>query len=407
MKKILFKTQQFPHLSETFVLNQITMAIDDGYDVRLLVQDLLDFEESTHSEILEKYAIHEKIILDNYGIPKNKIRRVAKAFVLLFKNILNFSKIAKFIRIKRRFSLTWIYEYAFYQQFRNFEVIHVQYGTNVHPVDIMKRIRGLEGRLIVSFHGHDAFFPINGFIPKNGYYDHLFQKDNIVVANTPYLAGKIAELGCKKENLMTIPVPVNTKYFYPDKPLKNHAGLKLITVGRLDPIKGHRLAVDFMKKLKDKKLQIELTIVGEGQEYNNLENQIADLGLGEEVKMVGRKNQNEIKNLLQESDIYLFTGVPVKGGRRETQGLATLEAEACELPVLAFDSGGVKYTIKNQETGFLCQEYDLDCLEEKLWIMADPEVRRVMGKKARDFVVEHFSVDIIRKRWREIYESSI
>ncbi|MHA6279853.1 glycosyltransferase [Salinimicrobium sp. CAU 1759] len=403
MAQILFKTQQFPHLTETFVLSQIILAIEEGHQVNILLQDLLDFEKSTHAKLLEKYKINEKIIIDKYDIPKNKIPRLFKALKILLRNFKDLGKWLKYIRLKSKFSLTWIYEFDFYKQFQHFDIIHVQYGTNVHPVDLIKRVGLISGRLIVSFHGHDAFFPINGFIENNGYYDHLFRGNNLIVANTPYLAEKIETLGCRRKNIKIIPVPVDVNFFQPIDVTSKKNPLKLITVGRLDPIKGHRLGIEFVKILIDGNINAHFTIVGEGEEHNSLTNMIKDLQLEEVVDLVGRKNQEEIKALLQASDIYIFTGVPVKQGRRETQGLATLEAQACGLPVLAFDSGGVKYTIKEGQTGYLCPEFDLDCMSKSLSKLLDTKARKRMGTEARSFVEEHFSTEVIAVKWRKIY----
>ena len=402
MKTILFKIQQFPHLSETFILNQIIMAIDLGYDVKILVKDLLDFEKSTHSDLLNRYEIRERIILDDYQVPKNKFLRIIKAFILFFK-ISDWSTIASFLKLKSKFSLTWFYEIAFYSQFGKTDIIHVQYGTNVHPVDILKKAGFFKGKLIVSFHGHDAFFPINGFIQNDGYYDHLFTGDNLIVANTLYLAEKIRGLGCNKENLVTIPVPVDTEYFYPSKKVINNKEIKMITIGRLDPVKGHSVAVDFISRVRKMGLDVTFTIVGEGNEYKNLKNKIVGLALENTIKLVGRKSQGEVRELLNQSDIYLFTGVPVAGGRRETQGLATLEAQACELPVMAFDSGGVKYTLENKVTGFLCTENDLECLSRKLILLYNKNLRKKMGENARIFVQKKFSKNEVKKEWKAIY----
>ncbi|MDT0643047.1 glycosyltransferase [Zunongwangia sp. F363] len=403
MKSILFKIQQFPHLSETFVLNHIIMAIKLGYEVKILVKDVLDFEKSMHVDKLKRYHIAEKIIHENYHIPNNKFFRLIKAVKISF-SISNWSKIISFFKLKSKFSLTWLYEIAFYNQFRKTDIIHVQYGTNVHPVDILKKAGLLKSKLIVSFHGHDAFFPINGFIENNGYYQHLFTGDNLVVANTPYLAEKIKGLGCSKENLTTIPVPVDIEYFHPDKNLVNGKEIKIITVGRLDPVKGHYVAIEFINRIRKKGLSITFTIVGEGSEYEKLKRKIAELTLEKTINLVGRKSQGEVRDLLNQSDIYLFTGIPVAEGRRETQGLATLEAQACGLPVLAFDSGGVKYTMKNGITGFLCAENDLNCLSEKLQLLCNKNLRKKMGGEARKFVQEVYSQNEVKKKWKAIYK---
>ena len=49
-------------------------------------------------------------------------------------------------------------------------------------IDFLKKIGFIKSSLIVSFHGHDAFFPINGILPNNGYDDCFFSSAIAIVA---------------------------------------------------------------------------------------------------------------------------------------------------------------------------------------------------------------------------------
>jgi colanic acid/amylovoran biosynthesis glycosyltransferase len=213
-KGIIFKIGQFPHLSETFILAQIITAIKCGYDVKLLIGELLDFETSKQLDLITKYEIDKKIIIENYRIPKNKVIRLIKWFALLSFNFSNIKTIIQFHKGNIKFSLTWLYQWVFYNGFNDVAIFHVQYGTNSTTLGLLKKA-GFKPSLIVTFHGHDAFFPINGFIPNNGYYDNLFKYGNLITANTPYLADKVMGLGCPKDLISIVPVGVDTDFFYP------------------------------------------------------------------------------------------------------------------------------------------------------------------------------------------------
>ena len=403
MKQILFRLRQFPHLSETFVLAQMITAKKAGFEVTILIDELLSFQESTHEETILQHQLDKRIFLEDYRIPSNKFIRLFKAMHIVIKHIKNIEKLLKFLSLKKKFSLTWIYQFNFYKNFENFDIYHIQYGTTSKPFDILKKARLLNGKLIVSFHGHDAFFPINGFIPNNGYYQHLFHGDNLIVANTTYLAEIISSLGCPDKNLRVVPVGVDTHYFVPVDSKQSSDRLRLITVGRLDPIKGHEFAIEAVKKIKSRGYKIELLIIGEGDHRELLEHKIQNLQLEEDVQLLGKRNQKAVKYYLQQSDVFLFTSVPLKDGRRETQGLATLEAQACGLPIVAFDSGGIKYTFRNGKNGFLCKEFDVDCLAGKIEILYDKETRVQMGESSVNFVKDKFSISGINEIWRVIY----
>lgn len=405
--QLIFKLWQFPHLSETFITSQIITAINCGFEVKILVKEVLSFKESKQIELLEKYNIEEKIILEDYAIPKNKILRLGIAFWLLIKNIKSLAKIIKFYKYQNTFSLSWLYQFVFYKQFKHVSVIHIQYGTNKSPLDVLKKIKALKASLIVSFHGHDAFFPINGFIPNNGYYTHLFSVTNAIVANTPYLAKKLEGLGCPPEILKIIPVGVDTSFFYPKqkKPILSKT-FKLMMVGRLDPVKGHIFAFKAMTILKNKGYDIKLTLVGEGAERPNLERYITEHHLENHIQLLGAKSQEDIRSLLWEHQLFIFPSVSLPDGRRETQGLAPIEAQACGVPVVAFNSGGVKYTVKNGVTGFLCEEENTIELSDKIEkLILEPELLLKMEEQAITFIETNFSKEIIDKRWETLYKN--
>ncbi|QED37760.1 glycosyltransferase family 4 protein [Antarcticibacterium arcticum] len=405
MKTIIFKIQEFPHLSETFIISQVIIAIKIGLSVNLLVKKKLDIDSSSHRDLIEQYKIEQKIILEDYKIPANKFLKTLNASWLFLKNINRLSELRKFYLKKKKFSLSWIFEYDFYQKFKYADIIHVQYGTNIHPVDILKTSGSIKGKLIVSFHGHDVFFPINGYIPNNGYYNNLFKGDNLIVANTPYLANMIKELGCPEENLRVIPVGVDTEFFSTNHNniFKQGKVIQLLSVGRLEEIKGHHLGIKAVDELIKRGYNICYNIIGYGTQYGALEKLISSLSLKGKVHLLGSRSQQEIREQYWISDIFLMTSIPF-GEMRESQGIVSLEAQASGLPVVAFDSGGVKNTIQNHNTGFVCEESNLneyiDAVEK---LILNPNLRKRMSQEAPKFIETNFSLIEISKRWKNIY----
>jgi colanic acid/amylovoran biosynthesis glycosyltransferase len=406
-KKIVFKVEEFPHLSETFIIAQMVTAIQLGYEIEILTRKILNVKESTHEDFLNEYHLLDKVVIEDYNIPKIKTVRFFKWIMLLIINFKDLNYIFKFHKEFSKFSLTWLYQWCFYNKFNKVDIFHVQYGTNSNSIAALKKTSFFKPSLLVTFHGHDAFFPINGIIPNNGYYNNLFKYGDLITANTPYLADKIIELGCPKELLSIVPVGVNTEFFYSKKEKKeSNDALKLITVGRLDKVKGHQFCIEAVHQLTNKGIDVTLTIIGEGVERNCLERLITDYQLEERVFMKGKKSRFEIRQILCEHDVYLLLAVALPDGRRETQGLATIEAQACGLPVIVFDSGGVKYTLNDGVSGFLCEEYDVEGVSNKiLKFIKKIDLLSTMGEQAVNFVNENYSQKIINKKWEMIYSN--
>lgn len=404
-KEIIFKIPEFPHISETFLVAQIVTAINLGYDIKIITRKLI----SENIGLIDKHQLLDKIIIEDYKVPSNKFVRVLKWILLLIINFKDISYIIKYYREHLKFSSSTLYEWVFYKQLNNADIVHVQYGTYKYPIDILKKIGFFKPGIVVTFHGHDAFFPIYGHIENNGYYENLFKSDILITANTIYLADKIKELGCSKDKITIIPVGVDTSFFYPNKDVKNDKEpIKLITVGRLDKVKGHEYCIEVIKKLLKKGIDVRLTIVGEGEERFNLETLIKKYKLEENIFLVGSKEPVEVRTALWNHDVYLLLAVPVEQNRRETQGLATLEAEACGLPAIVFDSGGVKYTVKNEVSGFVCKEFDFEAVIEKVELLScNKEILKKMSENAIAFVNREYSQKIIDKKWEYFYKKII
>jgi colanic acid/amylovoran biosynthesis glycosyltransferase len=405
-KKIIFKISEFPHVSETFIIAQIITAITLNYDVIILVNKVLNFKQSLHEDLLLKYKLNELIVLEDVNIPNNKIIRFLKIFYLFIANLSSVKSILNFYKFQKEKSFSWIFYWVFYKKFNNSNTIfHIQYGNNKFPLDVLKARCNFKAKVITTFHGHDAFFPMHGHIPNDGYYDFLFESADVITANTKYLAKKIENLNCPTNKLEIVPVGVDTTYFNDSNKVKsNNPILKLINVGRLDPVKGHKYLIEIVNQIIKRGIKINLSIIGEGEERSHLEELIHNYNLSENVKLVGKKTQSEIKELYLNSDLYVFAAVPLPDGRRETQGLATLEAQACGLPVMAYNSGGVKYTIKENVTGFLFDEFEIEKVVEKLLFLNENRaIIQEMSNNCHKFVDENFSQNVINEKWSSIY----
>lgn len=404
-KNILFKVWKFPILSETFILSQIITAIECGFEVKILIEDLLDL--NTHGDLIEKYDIKHKIIFEDYKVPENRILRYIKAVWLIFRNFPHIFKLVKFVNAHKKIELKHIYKFHFYSKFRKFDIVHVQYGTNGRPLDLLKKINFFSSKLVVSFHGHDLFFPINGIIENNGYYDLLFDQSDLLVANTDYLKDLLQNLGAPKNKIIVLPVSVNTNFFKKIKTSRpTQKSFNLITVGRLEVFKGQKFGLECVRILKERGFNVHYTLVGTGSQDEKLKDLVKEYGLCNDVTFTGKRSQTAIREILQEQDLFLMTSVKDLNYGVETQGLVTAEAQACGVPVVAFDSGGVKYTVLDGISGYVVLEGNIDAMVTRIEsLINDLELRKKMGKEAQKFIKKNYSEEVISKQWINLYHA--
>ena len=112
----------------------------------------------------------------------------------------------------------------------------------------------------------------------------------------------------------------------PDISIRKIDGLRLVSGGRLDWIKGLDIAIESLSLLP---LNSTLTIIGDGPCKNLLESKVNDLDLQSRVIFIPRVSREELMNIYLQNDIFIFPSA-------EAGGLAWVEALSVGIPVVGF-----------------------------------------------------------------------
>ncbi len=179
--------------------------------------------------------------------------------------------------------------------------------------------------------------------------------------------------------------PVDTEFFQPDQE-KNK--IFALTISRLEPEKGMDLLLEGLLSVTG----IQLKIVGEGSLQRPIQRWIEEKGLSERVEIVGSKNRDEIRNLLQATQFLILPS------RFETFGNVLLEAMACGRPVVATKCGGPKEII-SEKVGFLSEVNTKD-LSDKIFIMKE-QFKSFDPFEIREYVKERHAPEV----WMGQYEA--
>ncbi|MBU1947148.1 MAG: N-acetyl-alpha-D-glucosaminyl L-malate synthase BshA [Candidatus Eisenbacteria bacterium] len=139
-----------------------------------------------------------------------------------------------------------------------------------------------------------------------------------------------------------------------------------------------------------------LVLIGHGPERPKVIEQIRELGLQDDVLVMGL--QNSIEQILPEADLVLTPS------EHESFGLVALEALASGVPVITTNMGGAVEVIEDGVTGFLRDPRDLEGMTEAaLKILKNPTVKEEMGRLGRASALKRFSIDTIIRQYRELY----
>ncbi len=157
----------------------------------------------------------------------------------------------------------------------------------------------------------------------------------------------------------------------------------LITLGRLEQQKNHSFLLKVCRLLLDRGLDFRLHIGGEGRLRERLEAEVAALGLEKIVTLHGFIN--EPIPFLMGGDIFVLPSL------WEGFGYVLAEAAYCELPVVAFDLSSNPEVIPHEKAGILTEAENVEAFGDAIEkLLRDPDLRKNMGKYARDYVTTTF-----------------
>ncbi len=186
-----------------------------------------------------------------------------------------------------------------------------------------------------------------------------------------------------------------------DSPLRDELapnGEKLLVhVSNFRAVKRPVDCIEILAKVKEKGGKARLVMVGDGPEQSACYYRAEQLGVKDDAIFVGK--QANISDYLGIADVFLLPS------ELESFGLAALEAEACEVPVVATRIGGIPEVVSEGETGFLSDVGDVEKMsEDVMQFLKDEEMRLTFGKKARELAIARYSANLIIPHYIAFYE---
>lgn len=197
-------------------------------------------------------------------------------------------------------------------------------------------------------------------------------------------------------NLANMCVIPNARTFSVKEPAQLDAK-KVVAVGRLNHQKGFERLIEAWAIIHHKVPEWKLDIVGEGECKEELERQIAKLGLNHCIALVPATTDMV--------SVYKNASILAMSSRYEGLPMVLLEAQAAGLPIVSFACKcGPKDVITDGVDGFLVEEGNIEQLALKLLtLMQDADLRKQMGAAAYAHS-DRYSEERIMKQWIDLFE---
>lgn len=216
----------------------------------------------------------------------------------------------------------------------------------------------------------------------------------LIVPVTEPLREKVLALpGLRGANVAVVPMGVDVDLFHPTREVRDEAPFTLVTVARLNPLKGHLFVLEATRRLRDAGVDVRYVIAGEGPHRDVIETEIRRLGLEASVELTGTLGELAVASLLQRCDVFVLAS------ELEAAPVSIMEAMACGLPVVCSRLGGIPDTVRDGVDGFLVDAGDIDALTDALARLAsDPDEAARMGVSGRERAVSVLDYRVLARR---------
>lgn len=248
--------------------------------------------------------------------------------------------------------------------------------------------------LVVTLHGGYVGDPMQGGMPlRSPPVRRILEEDAAAITTySKEVLGTLQDMGLGyKSHLVTN--FVDTPYFKNAQQQKNQE-VTVIYVGRLEPVQTPDLVVKAFKKVNEQIPNAKLTIVGYGHMFEPLQEQIKQLGLENAVTMTGK--QTDVRKFLWQSDVFVATNFGY---------IATLEAWAAGLAVVAPDFGVLKETVTDGYNGLIFEPWNADDLAAKLIsAIQDAQLRKQIAENGVQ-TVANYDIRVVAPKMAAIYQT--
>lgn len=249
--------------------------------------------------------------------------------------------------------------------------------------------------LVTTLHGTDVRMARNISVSRPAF-RHVMQHSAAVTAVSRWLSAE-AQSVVSMQPPIVAPMPVATDLFAPAA--SGGRQRRLLFVGRLMPQKGLDLLLDALAQLPG---DVGLDIVGDGPDRSALTTRADSLGLTNRVTFHSAVKQPALAVFYQRA---LALVVP---SSEEGLGLVAVEAQLCETPVVAFDSGGLPDVVQHDRTGILVRERSAAALAAAIRSMLErDDLGAALGAAGRLHALATFAPESVARRYAEVYRSVI
>jgi glycosyltransferase involved in cell wall biosynthesis len=203
----------------------------------------------------------------------------------------------------------------------------------------------------------------------------IFYKKDRFVAISQSTHDEIVDFGINSRSISIVEPGIDTTFFRPTVPKTQPPMISYI--GRLMKYKNVQFIISALGKLRERVPGVTLEIGGDGDYRGELERIASNYGLGEYVTFHGRISEQEKRDLLSRSSLF------VNPSLKEGWGINNIEANLCGTVSLSNNVPGLKDSVIDNVTGLLYENGNCsDFCEKATMVLTDNNLRARLQSQA-------------------------
>jgi glycosyltransferase involved in cell wall biosynthesis len=200
------------------------------------------------------------------------------------------------------------------------------------------------------------------------------------------------------DKIEVVPLGVDPELFAP-RPEPVAQPFEVITVARLDPVKGHGVLVRAIELLRGQGKPVRLRIAGDGEMRARLEREVRERRLEDAVVFEGWVSPDRIRTLYAQAHAFAL------GSFAEGVPVVLMEAMAMEIPCVATNVMGIPELVENEASGLLVAASSAERLAAALGrLMEEEGLAGRLGRAGRAQVIEKYDLEKNTKILMKIFE---
>jgi colanic acid/amylovoran/stewartan biosynthesis glycosyltransferase WcaL/AmsK/CpsK len=397
--RVCYVLNQFPELSQTFVLQQVVDLLAQGHEVDVLAARV-GTDAAQHAALWHSTNASSARLRTRYtGMPDSLLRRALAGVRLGLPAALKHPKLVATAIDIRRFGwfaatgslLTMGIPLA--RERAEYDAIIAHFGPQGMIAQGLREMKVVSGPLATFFHAYDLTSAPR--LVGRGIYRRLFERGELQVAISERGAAMLLSLGAPADRIRVHHMGIDVAAFHPlpapRAPAEQRAGL-IVSIGRLIAKKGFDHGLRAIAEARARGVLLEYDIYGSGPLRGQLERTIETLGLRGIARLCGPSSQSELAGVLRNATVLLVPSVTANDGDEEGIPMVLMEGMASETPVVATHCGAVGELVSHEVNGLLVRQADSEGLCAALCrLTTDPALAARLGQAGRERVVSDFN----------------